>query len=110
MLERAFPFIAPLWSGSRAESWYLEFLAVDPQYQGQGHGRKLVEWGLDLAEKEGVCASVLSADGKEEFYRKCGFDLQEGRAGDGEGNPLKDVAGGLVFWKEPSPRDEASEK
>lgn len=105
ILERGIPFFAPVWSGHRSESWLLEMLAVDPDYQGQGCGRALVQWGLDLAEKEGVCASVISADGKEGFYRKCGFDVQEGHGGQGEGNPLKDVAGGLIFWKEAKVRD-----
>lgn len=102
ILERGFPHIAELWSGPRAETWYLEALAVDPKYQGQGCGRELVEWGLEQAAKEGVCASVISADGKESFYQKCGFDVQEGWGGQGEGNPLSDAAGGLIFWKEPN--------
>ncbi len=108
ILERGFPHIAGLWSGSRAETWYLEALAVDPQYHGQGCGRELVTWGLEQAAKEGVCASVISADGKERFYQKCGFDLQEGRAGQGEENPLRDVAGGLIFWKEPDSEKKAT--
>lgn len=73
---------------------------MHPEHQGRGYGRALVKWGLDQAEREGVCASVISADGKEEFYRRCGFDVQEGRAADGEENPLRDVPGGLVFWKD----------
>ena len=106
ILERGFPYLAELWSGPRAETWYLEALAVDPKYHGQGCGRKLVRWGLEQAAKEGVCASVISADGKERFYQRCGFDVQEGRGGQGEGNPLSEVAGGLIFWKEPNIENE----
>ena len=61
---------------------------MGPAYQGQGNGRALVAWGMERAEKEGVCATVISAHGKEGFYEKCGFDTVVGKAGDGEGNPL----------------------
>ncbi len=101
ILDRAYPFIEDFWSGSRAESLYLEMLAVDPNYQGKGLGRALVKWGLDQAEREGVCASVISAEGKENFYQRCGFDVQEHWGGQGEGNPMKDLPGGLIFWREP---------
>lgn len=98
-MEKSYPFIKHMWSGKRAESWYLELLAVTPGFQGKGAGRLLVNWGLDRAEKEGVCASVISAAGKEPFYQKCGFDVQEGFVGMGEGNPFADMQGGLIFWK-----------
>ena len=92
-------YIEHFWSSDRAECWDLRTLAVSPDYAGLGHGRALVKWGLDQAAKEGVCASVTTAPGKEKFYQNCGFDLQEGRGGQGEGNPLADVPGGLIFWK-----------
>lgn len=101
IIERAYPYFDGIWTGDRAESWYLEVLAVHPHYQGMGVGRDLVLWGLDQAESEGICASVVSADGKDEFYRKCGFELQDGFAGSGEGNPLANVAGGNMWWKMP---------
>lgn len=101
IIERAYPFFDDIWTGNRAESWYLEALAVHPNWQGRGVGRNLVLWGLHQAEHEGICASVVSAKGKDEFYRKCGFDLQDGSAGNGEGNPLAGVAGGNMWWKMP---------
>lgn len=74
IVERAYPFFDTIWSGKRAESWYLEGLAVRPDFQGRNVGRKLVQWGLEQAEAEGICALVVSALGKDEFYTKCGFD------------------------------------
>lgn len=102
IIERAYPCFEEIWSGKRAESWYLEALAVRPDFQGKSVGRKLVQWGLEQAEAEGVVASVVSALGKDEFYRKCGFEEQYGSARDGQGNPLADVEGANIFWKWPT--------
>ncbi|KAF1812929.1 hypothetical protein P152DRAFT_396460 [Eremomyces bilateralis CBS 781.70] len=99
VIERAYPFINP-WTGSREESWYLEWLAVAPEYHGQGHGRALVQWGLDRAKEENICASVIAAYGKEKFYENCGFNNTAGTAGQGEGNPLADTPGGVVYFRD----------
>ena len=101
LLERSGPFVEPLWSGDRAECWALQSVAVRPDYEGLGHGRALVGWGVQQAEREGVCASLISAPGKENFYRNCGFDVQDGTGSQGAGNPMAHVPGGLVFWKYP---------
>lgn len=45
VLERAYPFIKQVWSGERAESWYLQGLAVHPAFQARGIGRMLVRRG-----------------------------------------------------------------
>jgi GNAT superfamily N-acetyltransferase len=100
ILERSYDFVDHMWTGKRAESWYLECLGVIPKFQRQGIGRALVKWGFEQAEKENVCASVISGDGKEEFYRSCGFEVQDGWSGMGEGNPLAIAPGGLMFWKD----------
>jgi predicted N-acetyltransferase YhbS len=60
----------------------------------------LVRWGFEQAEKEGICVSVISGDGKEQFYQRCGFEVQDGWSGMGEGNPLAIAPGGLMFWKD----------
>lgn len=101
IIQRAHPFIDRAWTGERNESWYLDLLAVHPDHQGKGIGRRLVQWGLSRAEEEGICASVISAKGKDAFYQKCGYDLQDGCAGMGDGNPLADVAGGNMWWRMP---------
>ncbi|KUI57215.1 hypothetical protein VP1G_04565 [Cytospora mali] len=102
ILERAYPYFAQAWAGDRAESWFLQNLAVHPAYQGRGIGRMLVRWGLDRARGEGAYASVIAARGKDPFYRKCGFDIQDGNWGmGGDGNPLNGFEGGNMHWKAP---------
>lgn len=103
IMERAHAYYETIWSGDREESWYLEWCAVHPDVQGNGVGRELVKWGLEQAENERICASVVSAWGKDEFYRKCGFDEQFGSAKMGEGNPLAEanVKGCNMWWRMP---------
>ncbi|EXJ73241.1 uncharacterized protein A1O5_03001 [Cladophialophora psammophila CBS 110553] len=101
IVERSYNYLDHIWTGQRSECWYLECLAVHPDYQKQGQGRALVMMGLWQAQREGVACSVIAADGKEKFYQACGFDVGPvGRSGEGEGNPLKEVPGGLVFFKD----------
>lgn len=86
------------WSGSREETWFLDMLGVDPEYQLQGHGRTLVEWGKDKAREEGICASLTAAEEKSGFYEKLGF-VEVGRANVG---PLASVeGGGIMFCDKP---------
>lgn len=101
ILERAYPFIESSWSGDRAESWYLETLVIHPDFQGKGVGKMLVQAGLDeIVDRDaGVCGSVISTRGKERFYQKCGFEIEDGHIGKGEGNPMAGVEGGRMFWR-----------
>lgn len=75
-------------------------MAVHPSYHGQGHGKALTRFGFEQAEKERVSVSVVSAAGAEGFYRRCGFDKHVGQIGQGEGNPLADIPGGDVLFKD----------
>lgn len=101
MIEQSYHYLDHIWTGPRAQSWYLECLAVHPKYQSRGHGRALVSWGFEQAQKEGISCSVISAEGKEHFYQRCGFDSGPvGRGGEGDGNPTKEVDGGIVFFKD----------
>lgn len=93
-LADAFPLFAHYWSGSREETWFLDMLSVHPEYQRQGHGRALVQWGKAKARGEGICASVTSAETKEDFYHKLDF-VEVGRANVG---PLEGVDGGAVMF------------
>ncbi|EXJ89771.1 hypothetical protein A1O3_02838 [Capronia epimyces CBS 606.96] len=101
IIERSYDFLDHVWTGARAESWYLECLAVHPSFQNRGQGRALVAWGLERASKERTSASVIAADGKERFYQNCGFNVGPvARSGEGHGNPLRDVPGGLAFFRD----------
>jgi GNAT superfamily N-acetyltransferase len=97
---RAMPLFLHLWNPPRDARWDLITLGVDPAHQGKGVGRKLVAWGMKLAIEENVTASVVSADGKDKFYNQCGFDVLGGNVTDGDGNPMADIRGGNVFFKD----------
>jgi GNAT superfamily N-acetyltransferase len=99
--ERASIFTEGYWTGARAETWYLEFLIVDPLHQRKGLGRKLVRYGLELADKEGVCASVIASEAGDGLYVSCGF-VAVGWMQEGEGNPLRDIPGGRILFREPA--------
>jgi GNAT superfamily N-acetyltransferase len=75
-------------------------LDVRPEFQRRGFGKALIKWGFGEAEKENVCVSVISGDGKEEFYRSCGIETKDGWSGMGKNNPLAIAPGGLMFWKD----------
>lgn len=101
LIEQSYDYLDHIWTGPRAESWLLECLAVHPGYQGRGHGRALVSWGMEQARKEGLSCSVIVADGKEGFYQKAGYDSGPvGRGGEGDGNPMREIEGGIVFFKD----------
>jgi len=58
--------------------WVIADLAILPEYQGQGLGRRLLDGFLDYAKSqarigENVFISLLAASGKESFYEKFGF-------------------------------------
>ena len=96
------PIIAHFWSGSRRTGWYLNFLAVDPAYQNQRYGSSLVEWGVQRAKKENVVASVISGEGRDDFYKRCGLNIVVGNSTEGEGNPLKGKTdGGTILFYDP---------
>ena len=99
VISDVMPFSSHMWSGHRATGWYLNALAADPACQKQGYGRDLARWGIERAQQEGVVASVISGEGKDAFYQRCGFDIKVGNASEGEGNPLAGKrAGGNVFF------------
>ena len=102
-VEQSYPFSARYFDDpKRMPCWSLEHLAVNPEHQGEGIGKLLVEWGFRRADEEGCMASVVSANTAERFYEKLGFEWEGQRASDGEGNPLKDVPGGRLYWRSPS--------
>ena len=75
--EQALGVVRLLWDGG-----YIAFLSdviVDPEYQGQGIGRELVQTCIDRIKADAkpgykVKMSLMAAQGKEPFYRKFGFE------------------------------------
>ncbi|RDW78319.1 hypothetical protein BP5796_06171 [Coleophoma crateriformis] len=96
VFEESFAFYKHHWAGSRENTWYLAFLGVHPDYQRKHHGKELVEWGIEQATKDGVCASVISSYGSEGFYGRFGF-VEVGRSNVG---PLAELKGGAIMFTE----------
>jgi GNAT superfamily N-acetyltransferase len=74
--EKAIGVVRLLWDGGYVA--FLSDLVVDPAYQGQGIGRKLVETVIQRIRdtmKPGykVKLTLNSSRGKEPFYEKFGF-------------------------------------
>ncbi|KAF2013613.1 acyl-CoA N-acyltransferase [Aaosphaeria arxii CBS 175.79] len=106
----ALPFFKHHWAGPRENSIYLDLLGIDPAYQGRGLGKQLVQWGIEKAKEEGVCASVVSSKAGYGLYQKMGFNDEAGfcQEGGDKGNPLialEEFAGkrqtGWILFRDP---------
>ena len=66
--------------GDGAMYWYLQEIIVLPEYQKKGIGTKIVNYLVDYAVRNSSTGKFttiggVSAKGKEDFYRKLGFDI-----------------------------------
>ena len=52
---------------------YLGLLATHPNYQGQGTGKALCQWGLEKAKREGWTVTLFSSPMGKRLYAKLGF-------------------------------------
>ncbi len=67
--------------GDIGMSYLIKDVVVLPQYQGKGIGRMLIQNVFDYIQKTSipntkVCVEVMSAVGKEAFYKTCGFNIR----------------------------------
>ncbi|KAF2188385.1 hypothetical protein K469DRAFT_737677 [Zopfia rhizophila CBS 207.26] len=78
------------WTGDRAECWDLYTCGVHPDFQGKGVGKILVDWGLQIGDNEGVCASVICGEKNRGFYGKSGLveDVWEQGKGRSDGSGI----------------------
>lgn len=53
--------------------YFLSFVGSDPEYQGRGLGKKLIEWGLAKAKSENIPAYLDSTIPASKVYQKLGF-------------------------------------
>ncbi|KAF2499143.1 acyl-CoA N-acyltransferase [Lophium mytilinum] len=100
-LYDSFPFFQHHWQGERANTYFLDVLGVHPKYQGHGFGRELLQWGLEQAQKQDVCVSLISSASGRGFYKRMGFGKEVGMCTEGEGNPLADLGSGWILFKDP---------
>ncbi len=77
IVHRSLPFIPA--KESEGEAWFISNLAVSPEYQGQGIGRRLLETIAARARAQGLRALALTVDVENEraisFYRRLGFRI-----------------------------------
>lgn len=53
--------------------WYLKLLCISPNHQRKGLGTKLLRWGVDKAEEQGIDAYLESSPMGKRAYLKAGF-------------------------------------
>ncbi|PVH85482.1 hypothetical protein DL98DRAFT_511531, partial [Cadophora sp. DSE1049] len=54
---------------------HLEIIATHPDFQGQGAGSNLMDWGLKTASHENRVITLLASPGAAGFYTHLGFDI-----------------------------------
>ena len=52
---------------------YLSLLNTHPDYQGQGAGKALCQWGLEKADREAWIVTLFSSPMGKRLYAKLGF-------------------------------------
>jgi ribosomal protein S18 acetylase RimI-like enzyme len=75
--------------------WYVNFVASNPDLQGQGYGSRLMRRICDSADKEGAdCYLECSSEKNKRFYEKFGFaevgtNVLEDTKGSAAGDTIK---------------------
>ena len=80
-------------------------MMVHPGHQRKGIGKKLLQWGLDLADEEKIVSWLFARPAATKLYESAGFKavgLLEVQIPE-EDEPL-DVPAGVAMLREPQPR------
>lgn len=56
-----------------SESWGIDEIAVAPDFQRQGIGMQLLQWGIGRATADGVPVTLASTPAGVRLYEKAGF-------------------------------------
>ncbi|KAH6641200.1 acyl-CoA N-acyltransferase [Chaetomium tenue] len=62
--------------GGRAH-WYLELISTKPEIKGLGTGRKLVQWGVEKVDGDGVEAYLEASPQGRGLFERFGFEIVE---------------------------------
>jgi GNAT superfamily N-acetyltransferase len=60
-----------------SQKFKITTMATHPAYWSRGHASKLANWGLELADIDGVAAGVSAARMGAPFFSHLGFKLDE---------------------------------
>lgn len=59
---------------ARQDRWVVEILIVDPKYQNLGIGRKLMQSGMAIAQREKTIMGLIASPAGERLYLKLGWE------------------------------------
>ena len=79
------PLWEEIWDGNGLRAWTdwdekktdAILISVDPKHHRKGLGKKLVNWGLEFAKKEGRDAYLTATEAGKPLYELCGFEALE---------------------------------
>lgn len=80
----------------QVEHWYLSTLGVDPEYQGRGHGNRLLGAVLPKVDEAGL-PTYLETDKERNlaYYRRFGFEELEAL------HPVEGAPPSWTMWRDP---------
>lgn len=79
-------------------------MMVHPDHQRNGVGRKLLQWGLDLADKEKMVSWLFARPAAAKMYQDAGFKVVGvAEVNVAEGDEPLDVPPSLAMLREPRP-------